>query len=64
MNTKTETATSAYVRTLEKIKEQLDTLQNKEADFFGVSPEDLNWADVGSLNHVLSLLRQANGEEE
>ena len=57
-NRVTDNALDAFVTTKFKIDAMLDRLKALSADHFETSPDDINWGDVGTLNHFASLLRQ------
>lgn len=63
-----DAALAAFVAKKAEIDAMLVRLQVLSDDHFGPDPERVNWADVGSLEHQASLLKQisdfALGESE
>ena len=59
-----QSALSAYLQALKTVEKELDGLKAKASDHFGTHPDDINWGHVGDLNHILGLLKQANGKGE
>jgi hypothetical protein len=51
-------ALDAFMSTKFQIDAMLDRLKTLSADHFETSPDEINWGDVGTLNHYASLLRQ------
>ena len=51
-------ALDAFITTTFQIDAMLDRLKALSDDHFDTHPEDINWGDVGTLNHYFSLLRQ------
>jgi hypothetical protein len=51
-------AFDAFMTTKFQIDAMLDRLKTLSADHFETSPDEINWGDVGTLNHYASLLRQ------
>ena len=44
------------------IDAELAELQAKSDNHFDVNPDKAHWGHVGSLQHILELLQQANGK--
>ena len=53
-----DAALAAFVAKKAEIDAMLARLQTFSDDHFGADPERVNWADVGSLEHQLNLLKQ------
>ena len=53
-----EAALNAFLGKKAEIDEMLGRLQALSADHFNSHPDEINWGDVGTLNHYASLLRQ------
>ncbi|WP_411957174.1 hypothetical protein [Paracoccus homiensis] len=53
-----DAALAAFVAKKAEIDAMLTRLQVFSDDLFGVDPERVNWADVGSLEYQASLLKQ------
>lgn len=51
-------ALDAFMTAKLQIDAMLDRLKTLSADHFETSPDEINWGDVGTLNHYASLLRQ------
>jgi len=51
-------ALDAFMTTKFQIDAMLERLQALSDDHFEAHPDEINWGDVGSLNHFASLLRQ------
>ena len=51
-------ALSAFLAAKSEIDTMLARLQALSADHFETHPDEINWGDVGTLNHYASLLRQ------
>ena len=51
-------ALNAFLAAKIEIDAMLERLMGLSDDHFDVHPEEINWADVGTLNHYASLLRQ------
>lgn len=51
-------ALAAFVGRKAEIDAMLARLQALSADHFNLSPEEVNWGDVGTLEHYASLLRR------
>lgn len=53
------TATDAYISAITGISAKLDVLKSYIADdHMGVSPDSVNWANVGTARHILALLEE------
>jgi hypothetical protein len=51
-------ALDAFMSTKFQIDAMLDRLKTLSVDHFETHPDEINWGDVGTLNHYASLLRQ------
>jgi hypothetical protein len=51
-------ALNAFMTTKLQIDAMLERLQALSDDHFETRPDEINWGDVGTLNHYASLLRQ------
>ncbi|MDT8858309.1 hypothetical protein RNZ50_25445 [Paracoccaceae bacterium Fryx2] len=51
-------ALDAFMTTKFQIDAMLERLQALSDDHFNTHPDEINWGDVGTLNHYASLLRQ------
>ena len=51
-------ALAAFTEAKADIDTMLTRLQDLSADHFEASPDEINWGDVGTLNHCASLLRR------
>ena len=51
-------ALDAFMATKFQIDAMLDRLKALSDDHFETHPNEINWGDVGTLNHYASLLRQ------
>ena len=51
-------APNAFLAAKIEIDGMLARLKTLSDDHFDTHPEDINWGDVGTLNHYFSLLRQ------
>ena len=51
-------ALDAFVTTKFHLDEMLERLKALSDDHFETHPDEINWGDVGTLNHYASLLRQ------
>ncbi len=51
-------ALNAFLAAKIEIDGMLARLKTLSDDHFDTHPEDINWGDVGTLNHYASLLRQ------
>ena len=62
MNTRRATdnskALNAFVAAKIEIDGMLARLKTLSDDHFDTHPDEINWGDVGTLNHYASLLRQ------
>jgi len=56
-----ETALSAYIAALAEMRETLAALTAHADDHLGTLPEDVNWGNVGSANHINELLGEIAG---
>ena len=53
-----EAAFNAFLGKKAEIDEMLGRLQALSADHFNSHPDDINWGDVGTLDHYASLLKR------
>ena len=53
-----EKALDAFIAAKAEIDAMLERLAALSADHFETHPDEINWGDVGNLNHYASLLRQ------
>ena len=51
-------ALDAFLAAKFQIDAMLERLVALSADHFETSPDEINWGDVGTLNHYASLLRR------
>jgi hypothetical protein len=51
-------ALDAFIARKAEIDAMLDRLKALSDDHFGVSPDDINWGDVGTLAHYAELLKR------
>ncbi len=51
-------ALNAFITAKFEIDAMLARLAALSDDHFGTCPDEINWGDVGTLNHYASLLRQ------
>jgi hypothetical protein len=51
-------ALDAFMTTKFQIDAMLERLKALSDDHFETHPDEINWSDVGTLNHYASLLRQ------
>ncbi len=51
-------ALDAFMTTKSRIDAMLERLKALSDDHFETHPDEINWGDVGTLNHYASLLRQ------
>jgi hypothetical protein len=59
LNTRrSEQALAAFVSQKAEIDEMLTRLQALSDDHFGCAPEDVTWANVGTLEHYAELLKR------
>jgi hypothetical protein len=49
---------TAFVQKKAEIDAMLSRLQSLSNDHFGIAPEEVTWADVGSLGHYAELLKR------
>ena len=57
---KKQNATDAYIAAVAAISETLEALKAYAVDdHMGVSPDAVNWGNVGTAQHLLSLLNEA-----
>jgi hypothetical protein len=53
-----EAALNAFLSKNAEINEMLARLQALSADHFNSHPDEINWGDVGTLEHYASLLKR------
>ncbi len=53
-----ETALTAFIGKKAEIDEMLARLTGLSGDHFNTHPDEINWSDVGSLEHYASLLKR------
>ena len=53
-----EAALSAFMAKTAEIDEMLARLQALSADYFNTHPDEINWGDVGTLEHYARLLKR------
>ena len=53
-----EKALESFLATKARIDLMLARIQTLSNDHFETHPDEINWSDVGTLNHCASLLRQ------
>ncbi|MGB3795669.1 MAG: hypothetical protein WA957_05135 [Alteraurantiacibacter sp.] len=53
-----EKALTAFIAAKTEIDVMLERLKTLSDDHFNSHPDEINWGDVGTLNHYASLLRQ------
>ena len=58
--TANDAALAAFITRKAEIDAMLERLAAFSDNHFGVAPEDVNWAYVGDLGHVIERLRQAS----
>lgn len=51
-------ALDAFLAAKVEIDAMLARLAALSADHFGTNPDEINWGDVGTLNHYLARLRE------
>jgi hypothetical protein len=56
--TENSKALNAFMTTKLQIHDMLARLTALSDDHFEAHPDEINWGDVGTLNHYASLLRQ------
>ena len=57
-NASNDKALDAFMTTKVQIDAMLARLTALSDDHFNTHPDEINWGDVGTLNHYASLLRQ------
>jgi hypothetical protein len=57
-NASNDKALDTFMTTKVQIDAMLERLQALSDDHFNTHPDEINWGDVGTLNHYASLLRQ------
>ncbi|EEX08502.1 conserved hypothetical protein [Ruegeria lacuscaerulensis ITI-1157] len=55
-----DTGLAAFISAKTEIDAMLERLAVLSADHFECSPEDVNWGDVGTLEHYRARLREIN----
>ena len=58
VNASNSQALDAFMNTKSQIDAILDRLKALSADHFETHPDEVNWGQVGTLNHYANLLRQ------
>lgn len=53
------TAVDAFLEHKARIDNALEQLKTASDEHFDTNPDNLNWADVGSLEHIADLLERA-----
>jgi hypothetical protein len=53
-----DNALNAFIAAKAEIDMMLERLKALSDDHFNTHPDEINWGDVGTLNHYASLLRQ------
>jgi hypothetical protein len=53
-----EDALVAFVQKKAEIDGMLDRIKSLSDDHFGAAPDEINWGDVGTLEHYASLLKR------
>jgi hypothetical protein len=56
--TSNDKALNAFISAKVEIDMMLERLKALSDDHFNTHPDEINWGDVGTLNHYASLLRQ------
>jgi len=56
--TSNDKALNAFIFSKAEIDTMLERLKALSDDHFNTHPDEINWGDVGTLNHYASLLRQ------
>jgi hypothetical protein len=56
--TSNDKALNAFIAAKAEIDMMLERLKALSDDHFNTHPDEINWGDVGTLNHYASLLRQ------
>ncbi len=54
----TDRALAAFIAKKAEIDTMLKRLQGLSDDHFGVTPDEVNWGHVGSLDHYVELLKR------
>lgn len=54
----TDKALNVFIAAKAEIDTMLERLKALSDDHFETNPDEINWGDVGTLNHYASLLRQ------
>ena len=57
-NASNEKALDSFLATKARIDQMLARIQTLSDDHFNTDPDEINWGNVGTLNHYASLLRQ------
>jgi len=57
-NASNDKALNAFISAKAEIDTMLDRVTTLSGDHFETNPDEINWGDVGTLNHYASLLRQ------
>ena len=57
-NASNDKALDAFMTTKAQIDAMLERLKALSDDHFETHPDEINWGDVGTMNHYASLLRQ------
>ena len=53
-----DTVLNAFLAVRAEVDTMLERLKALSDDHFETHPDEINWGDVGALNHYTSLLRQ------
>jgi len=56
MTTPNDKALNAFITAKADIDAMLERLQSLSDDHFNTHPDEINWSDVGTLNHYAELL--------
>ena len=56
--TQNDKALNAFISAKAEIDTMLERLTALSGDHFETNPDEINWGDVGTLNHYANLLRQ------
>ena len=56
--TSNDKALNAFISAKAEIDTMLERLTTLSGDHFETNPDEINWGDVGTLNHYACLLRQ------
>lgn len=54
------TALDAFLEHKARIDNALEAINAASEDHFDTNPDSVNWADVGSLEHIADLLEQVD----